>query len=66
MPSKTQGPWEPMAKLKVGDQIIALIVDTGSEMSVVTELVAPLSTKATAVEGITREKLLRPFCLLQK
>ena len=55
-----------MAKLKVGDQIIALIVDTGSEMSVVTELVAPLSTKATAVEGITREKLLRPFCLLQK
>ena len=55
-----------MVKLKVGDQITDFTVDIGAEMSVVTELVAPLSTKATAVEGITREKLLRPFCLLQK
>ena len=55
-----------MVKLKVGDQIIAFIVDTGAEMSVVTELVAPLSITATAIEGVTREKLIRPFCLPQK
>ena len=33
--TKIQGPLEPMVKLKVGDQIIAFIVDTGAEMSVV-------------------------------
>ena len=61
-----QGPQEPMVKLKVGDQIIDFMVDTGAEMSVETELVAPLSVKATAIEGITKEKLLRPFCLPRK
>ena len=55
-----------MVKLKVGDQIIDFRVDTGAEMSVVTEPVAPLSIKATAIEGVTREKLIRPFCLPQK
>ena len=35
--SKMQGPREPVVKLKVGDQIIDFIVDTGAEMSVVTE-----------------------------
>ena len=61
-----QGPQEPMVKVKVGDQIIDFIMDTGAEMSVVTEPVAPLSVKATAIEEITREKLLRPFCLPRK
>ena len=55
-----------MVKLKVGDQIIALIVDTGAEMSVVTEPVAPLSIKATGIEGVTREKIIRPLCLPRK
>ena len=64
--TKIQGLLEPMVKLTVGDQILVLIVDTGAEMSVVTELVAPLSIKATAIEGVTREKLIRPFCLPQK
>ena len=41
--SKMQGSREPMVKLKVGDQIIDFVVDTGAEMSVVTELVALLS-----------------------
>lgn len=61
--TKIQGLLEPMVKLKVGDQIIALIVDTGAEMSVVTEPVAPLSIKAPAIEGVTREKIIRPLCL---
>lgn len=43
--SKMQGPREPMVKLKVGDQIIVFMVDTGTEMSVVTEPVALLSKK---------------------
>ena len=61
--SKTQGPEEPVVKLKVGDRIIDLMVDTGAEMSVVTEPVAPLSIKAPAIEGVTREKIIRPLCL---
>ena len=32
-------------------------------MSGVTESVAPLSTKATAIEDVTGEKLIRLFCL---
>ena len=42
------------------------MVDTGAETSVVTELVGPVSIKATAVEGVIREKLIRPYCLPQK
>ena len=40
--SKTQGPHKPMVELKVGDQIIDFIIDTGAEISVVTETMAPL------------------------
>ena len=50
-------------KLNIGDQIIDFMVDTGAEMSVVTEPVAPLSIKATGIEGVTREKIIRPLCL---
>ena len=64
--SKTQGPREPIVKLNVGDQIIDFMVDTGAEMSVVTEPVAPLSIKATGIEGVTREKIIRPLCLPRK
>ena len=55
-----------MVKLKVGDQIIDFMVDTGTEMSVVTKPVAPLSEKANAIEGVTGEKLIRPFYLSWK
>ena len=55
-----------MVKLKVGDQIIDFMVDTGTEMSVVTKPVAPLSEKANAIEGVTGEKLIRPFHLPRK
>ena len=40
-----QGSREPMVKLKVGDQIIDFVVDTGAEMSVVTEPVTLLSKR---------------------
>ena len=52
-----------MVELKVGDQIIDFMVDTGTEMSVVTEPVVSISEKATAIVGVTREELIRPFCL---
>ena len=52
-----------MVKLKVGDQMIDFVVGTGAEMSAVTKLVALLSEKATAIGGITGEKLIRPFHL---
>ena len=64
--SKTQVPPEPMVKLKVGDQIIDFMVDAGAEMSVVAEPVATLSIKATGIEGVAGEKLIRPLCLSQK
>ena len=35
-------------------------------MSVVTESVAPLSIKTTAIEDVTGEKLIRLFCLRWK
>ena len=53
-------------KLKVGDQITDFTVDIGAEMSVVTEPVVPLSIKATGIEEVTREKIIRSFCLPQK
>ena len=55
-----------MVKLKAGDQIIDFMVDIGAKMSVVTESVAPLSIKATAIEDVTGEKLIRLFCLPRK
>ena len=55
-----------MVKPKVGDQITDFTVDIGAEMSVVTELVVPLSIKATGIEGVTREKIIRSFCLPRK
>ena len=52
-----------MVKLKAGDQITDFTVDIGAEMSVVTELVVPLSIKATAIEDVTGEKLTILFTL---
>ena len=55
-----------MVKLKLGDQIIDFMVDTGVEISVGTELVAPLSKKATTIAGVTGKELIRLFCLPRK
>ena len=53
-----------MVKLKAEDQIIDFMVNTEAEMSVATELVAPQRRPIAA--GVTRDKLIRPFCLPQK
>lgn len=42
-----------MVKLKVGDQIIDFMVDTGTELLSGDQTVAPLSEKANAIEGVT-------------
>ena len=50
-----------MVTLKVGDQNIDFMVDTGAEMSVVTKPVAPLSKRTTAVTGVSGEDMINRF-----
>ena len=53
-----------MVTVKVGDQNIDFMVDTGAELSVVTKPVAPLSKKTTAVTGVSGEEMIKPFLFL--
>ena len=55
-----------MVTLKVGDQNIDFMVDTGAELSVVTKPVAPLSEKTTAVTGVSGEAMIKSFCQPRK
>ena len=55
-----------MVTLKVGDQNIDFMVDTGTELSVVTKSVAPLSKKTTAVTGVSEEEMIKSFCQPRK
>ena len=55
-----------MVTLKVGDQNIDFMVDTGAEMSVVTKPVAPLSKTTTAVTGVSGEDMIKSFCQPRK
>ena len=55
-----------MVTLKVGDQNIDFMVDTGTELSVVTKSVAPLSKKTTAVTGVSGEEMIKSFCQPKK
>ena len=64
--SEISGPREPMVTLKVGDQNIDFMVDTGAELSVVTKPVAPLSKKTTAVTGVLGEEMIKSFCQPRK
>ena len=50
-----------MVNLKVGDQNIDFMVDTGIELSVV-KPVAPLSKKTTTVIGVSGEDMIKSFC----
>ena len=50
-----------MVTLKVGDQNIDFMVDTGAELSVVTKPVAPLSKKTTTVTGVSGEQMIKSF-----
>ena len=54
-----------MVVLKVGDQNIDFMVDTG-ELSVVTKPVAPLSKKTTAVTGVSGEEMIKSSLPAQK
>ena len=49
-----------MVTLKVGDQNIDFMVDTGIELSVV-KPVAPLSKKTSAVTGVSGEEMIKSF-----
>ena len=48
-----------MVTLKIGDQDIDFIVDTGAELSVVTKPNAPLSKRTTAVTGVSGEETVK-------
>ena len=50
-----------MVTLKVGDQNLDFMVDTGTELLVVTKPVAPLSKKTTAVTGESGEDMIKSF-----
>ena len=45
----------------MGDQNIDFMVDTGTELSVVTKPVAPLSKKTTAITGVSGEEKIKAF-----
>ena len=55
-----------MVTLKVGDQDMDFMVDTGAELSVVTKHVAPPSKKTTAVTGVSGEEMIKSFCQPRK
>ena len=55
-----------MVTLKIGDQDIDFMVDTGAELSMVTKPVAPLSKRTTAVTGVSGEEMVKSFCQPRK
>lgn len=64
--SKTSGPRESMVTLKIGDQDIDFMADTGAELSVVTKPVAPVSKRTAAVTGVSGEEMVKSFCQPRK
>ena len=55
-----------MVNLKVGDQNSDFMVDIGTELSVVTKPVTPLSKKTSAVTGVSGEDRIKSFCRPRK
>ena len=55
-----------MVTVKVGDQNIDFMVDTGAELSVVTKPVALPSKETTAVTGVSGEEMIKSFCQPRK
>ena len=55
-----------MVALKIGDQDIDFIVDTGAKLSVVTKPVVPLSKRTAAVTGVSGEEIVKLFCQPRK
>ena len=54
-----------MVTLKVGDQNIDFMVDSGTELSVVKPM-APLSKKTIAVTGVSGVEMIKSFCQPRK
>ena len=54
-----------MVTLKIGDQDIDFMVDTGAELSVITKPVVPLSKRTAAITGVS-EEMVRSFCQPRK
>ena len=50
-----------MVTIKVRDQNTDFMVDTGTELSVVTKPVTPLSKKTSAVTGVSGEEMIKSF-----
>ena len=55
-----------MVTIKVRDQNTDFMVDTGTELSVVTKPVTPLSKKTSAVTGVSGEEMIKSFCQPRK
>ena len=55
-----------MVTIKVRDQNTDFMVDTGTELSVVTKPVTPLSKKTSAVTGVSGEEMIKSFCQRKK
>ena len=55
-----------MVTLKIGDQDIDFMVDTGAELSVVTKPMAPVSKRTAAVTGVSGEEMVKSFCQPRK
>ena len=55
-----------MVTLKIGDQDIDFMADTGAELSMVTKPVAPLSKRTAAVTGVSGVEIVKPFCQPRK
>jgi hypothetical protein len=55
------GPQELMAQIRIGVHPVDLMVDTGTEHSVVTQPVSPLSQKHTTIIGATEDQACHPF-----
>jgi hypothetical protein len=53
------GPQEPMTQIKIGGHPIDLMVDTGTEHSVVTQPVGPLSNKHTTIIVATGARIIQ-------
>ena len=54
-----------MVTLKIGDQDIDFMVDTGAELSVITKPVVPLSKRTAAITGVS-EEMVKSFCQPRK
>ena len=51
-----------MFRVKIGDQLVAFLVNTGAECSVVTETMAPLIQMTTTIVGAMGDQVHQALC----